>query len=147
MKKILVSACLAGKRCRYNAENKPNENVIALKEKYDLILVCPEVLGGLETPRSPAEIRGKKVISKDGKDVTEMFETGAKKTLEIAKQNKCRAAVFKSKSPSCGKNIIYDGSFSGKLTSGDGICTKLLEENNIFVLDENHISELDKFFD
>lgn len=146
MENILVSACLLGEKCRYNAEAKPNEKIIGLNKKYNTVAVCPEMLGGLETPRPPAEIKNGRVIARNGKDVTKMFETGAEKALEIAKNNNCKAAILKAKSPSCGKGVVYDGSFSGKLICGDGVTAKLLEKNDIFIVDENSIGKLDEFF-
>ena len=142
MENILVSACLLGENCRYDGKAKPNENIKKLKNTYNLIPVCPEVLGGLETPRSPAEILGRKVINKDGADVTAYFENGAEKALETAIKNRCKIAVLKANSPSCGKGRVYDGSFSGKLIDGNGICASLLLKNGIMVFDENNIDTL-----
>lgn len=133
---ILVSACLLGDACRYDGKSKPCEKVEALKEKYNLIKICPEVEGGLATPRTPCEICGKRVIDKFGEDKTEQYQTGAKKALGAALENNCRLAVLKEKSPSCGKGKIYDGTFSGKLTFGDGITAAYLEKNGIKVITE-----------
>ena len=133
---ILVSACLLGERCRYDGKSKPCDEVIKLNEKYNLIPVCPEVLGGLETPRTPCEIRNGKVISANGIDRTIEYTTGAQIALEIAKENNCKVAILKSKSPSCGKGKIYDGTFSGTLTDGNGITAQLLTENGIDVYNE-----------
>ena len=133
---ILVSACLLGERCRYDGKSKPCDEVIKLNEKYNLIPVCPEVLGGLETPRTPCEIQNGRVISADGIDRTIEYTTGAQITLEIAKENNCKVAILKSKSPSCGKGKIFDGTFSGTLTDGNGITAQLLTENGIDVYNE-----------
>ena len=133
---ILVSACLLGEKCRFDGKSKPCDKVIKLNEKYNLIPVCPEVLGGLETPRTPCEIRNGKVISANGIDRTIEYTTGAQIALEIAKENNCKVAILKSKSPSCGKGKIFDGTFSGTLTDGNGITAQLLTENGIDVYNE-----------
>lgn len=134
--KIAVSSCLLGICCKYNGKSNYNEQIINLKEKFELIPICPEVLGGLTTPRVPSEIIGNKVINKEGIDVTNNYCLGARKALEILKTNNIDIAILKSKSPSCGKNKIYDGTFSNTLISGNGITTKLFLENNIKVYDE-----------
>lgn len=139
--KILVSACLLGKPCRYDGRSKPCEKVIELARRDDveIIEICPEQFGGLPTPRVPSEKVGDRVISKDGKDVTEFFEKGAKKALAIAKENSCDYAILKSLSPSCSVCGIYDGSFSGKVVDGMGVTAKLFAENGIKVVSENEI--------
>ena len=139
---ILVSACLLGVCCRYDGESKPNQNVIKLREKFTLIPICPEVDGGLPTPRTPSEGVGDRVIMRDGKDVTDNFRLGAELALERARTFSCLAAVLKARSPSCGSNSIYDGSFSGTLTDGDGVAAKLLKENGIDVYTEDEIDRL-----
>ncbi len=142
MEKILVSACLLGVPCRYDGKSKPQQEVMALKNKYELIPVCAEVLGGLTTPRIGAEIIGNKVIRKDGVDVTYEYNKGADKILEIAKENNCKIAILKSKSPSCGKGEVYDGTFKKALIKGDGILTRLLIKNGIAVYSEKEIDKL-----
>lgn len=139
--KILVSSCLVGKNCKYNGENNYNEKVINYIKNKDVYLVCPEQLGGMSTPRLASERKGNKVINKEGKDVTKYFVEGAYKVLEIALKNNIKKAILKSKSPSCGLNLIYDGTFSNKLVSGDGITTELLKKNNIEILTENDLHE------
>ena len=103
------------------------------------IPVCPEVLGGLRTPRTPAEIRDERVITKDGRDVTEEYVRGAEETLQIAREKNCRRAVLKERSPSCGSGFIYDGTFSKKLIPGDGITVRLLKKAGICVYGENSL--------
>ncbi len=142
MKKIIVSACLLGTPCRYDGKSKPSEAVIALGEKYELVPVCPECFGGLSTPRKPCEIKNGRVIRIDGKDCTHEYTLGAQKSLEIARENEADIAILKSKSPSCGKYQIYDGTYSGTLISGQGIAAKLFMENNITVLDEEELENL-----
>ena len=140
-KNILVSACLLGESCRYDGKSKPCERVIALKDTYNLIAVCPEVMGGLPTPRVPSEICGARVLMKDGRDVTENYNRGAEKALEIARENACTVAVLKEKSPSCGSGLIHNGLFDGGLVEGDGITAQLLKKAGIRVLGESEITE------
>ena len=141
MKNILVSACLLGKPCRYDGKSKPCERVIALSNTYNLIPICPEVMGGLPTPRTPSEICGERVLMKDGRNVTENYNSGARKALEIARKNACTVAILKEKSPSCGSGLIHNGLFDGGLVEGDGITTQLLKQNGICVLGESEITE------
>ncbi|MBQ8344631.1 MAG: DUF523 domain-containing protein [Clostridia bacterium] len=140
--KLIVSKCLLGYPCRYDGKSVPSQAVIDLQNKYELVPVCPEELGGLLTPRIPAEIVGDRVIRKDGKDITLEYTSGAVAALEIARENNCTVAILKSKSPSCGKGKIYDGTFSGRLTDGDGICVSLFKENNIDIFTENETDKL-----
>lgn len=139
---ILVSACLLGVCCRYDGASKPCQKVINLRDKFLLVPICPEVDGGLPTPRTPSEGVGQRVLMKDGKDVTENFRLGAELALEKAKTFSCTVALLKARSPSCGSNAIYDGSFSGTLTEGDGVAAKLLKENGIDVYTEDEIDIL-----
>ena len=141
-KNILVSACLLGEACRYDGKSKPCEAVIALQEKYSLIPICPEVMGGLPTPRIPSEICGDRVLMKDGTNVTENYRRGAEEALRIARENQCTVAILKEKSPSCGSGLIHNGRFDGGLTEGDGITAQLLKANGIRVLGESEISSL-----
>lgn len=132
---ILVSACLCGVNCKYNGQNNLNPEVLEIVKKGEGILVCPEQLGGLETPRSPSEIKiindEVHVINKEGKDVTANFKKGAEEVLKLAKQLKIKKAILRKKSPSCGYGEIYDGTFTNTLTKGNGITANLLIENNI----------------
>ncbi len=140
---IIVSACLAGKPCRYDGKAKRNDEIAALYERGEAVLVCPEEMGGLKTPRAPSEIEsgtgadvlcGKaRVVAKDGRDVTGEFVLGAQKTLAAALGCGAKRAVLKAKSPSCGCGTIYDGTFSGKLREGDGVATALLRQNGVEV--------------
>ena len=135
----LVSACLAGVKCRYDGEAKTCQKVIELVKQGGAIPVCPEQLGGLTTPRTPSEQKGDKVITNKGEDVTLQFEKGAEEALKIAKLANCSEAILKAKSPSCGSSKVYDGSFSGKLVDGDGVFVKLLRKNNIKIYTEEDI--------
>ena len=138
---ILVSACLLGECCRYDGKSKPCERVITLSDTYNLIPICPEVMGGLPTPRIPSEICGELVLMKDGRNVTRNYNNGAQKALEIAIENACTVAILKEKSPSCGSGLIHNGLFDGGLVEGDGITTQLLKKNGIRVLGESEITE------
>ena len=141
-KNILVSACLLGEPTRYDGKSKPCEAVISLREKYNLIPVCPEVLGGLPTPRTPSERVGDRVIMRDGCDVTENFRLGAERALGIYRENNCEFAVLKARSPSCGKGEIYDGSFSGRLTEGEGVFAEMLGDAGVEIFSEEEIERL-----
>lgn len=134
---ILVSACLLGVRVRYDGKSKPCQKAIDLLNKHHLIPVCAEVMGGLPTPRVPAERVADRVITRDGRDVTEQYERGAQEILRLAQMYGCRIAILKEKSPSCGKGRIYDGTFSGTLTQGDGVLAQLLMQHGITVAGES----------
>lgn len=140
--KLLVSACLLGENCKYNGGNNYNEAVSNLGEKFEIIPVCPEVFGGLSIPREPCEILNGKVISKIGEDCTVQYNDGAEKTLYIAGECNAVYALLKERSPSCGKNFVYDGSFSSKLTNGNGITADLLIKNGVLVFGESEINKL-----
>ena len=139
---ILISACLLGCACRYDGKSKPHPDVQKLMEKHTLIPVCPEIYGGLPTPRPPSEIAGDRVINSEGKDVTAEYMRGAKEALRMAEQFGCTAAVLKAKSPSCGRGAVYDGTFSRTLTNGDGITVTLLQKHGIKVYTEDEITAL-----
>lgn len=140
--KLLISACLLGVPCRYDGGSKPCPAALALREKYELIPVCPEVFGGLPTPRPPCEIRDGRVTDVDGNDRTDAYRLGAEKALAEAKKYGVTKAVLKERSPSCGKGIVHDGTFSGGLTVGDGITAALFAENGITVIGESGIGTL-----
>ena len=142
MEKILISACLLGINCKYNGKNNYNSLIEKLKEKYILIPICPEQMGGLSTPRNPSEIKGDKVISSAGDDVTTNFIAGANKALDIAKKENISIAILKEGSPSCGSNYIYDGTFTKTKVDGMGITARLLSNNNIKIYNENNFGEL-----
>ena len=142
MEKILVSACLLGISCRYDGRSVPNDRVIALGEKYALIPICPEIYGGLPTPRTPSERVGERVLMKDGTDVTENYARGAEATLRFAEISGARYAILKAKSPSCGKGKIYDGTFTGNLVTGDGVTAENLTRVGINVLTEDELDLL-----
>ena len=140
---ILVSACLLGINCKYNGDNNNHEIVKKYLKDKQFILVCPEQLGGLSTPRVPSEILNKngKIIvkSKDGLDVTENFISGAYETLKIAKIYNCKEAILKEGSPSCGCNKIYDGTFSNRKIDGSGITAMILKKEGINIISEKEL--------
>ena len=140
--KILVSACLLGQNCKYSGGNNYNKDVVALGKKFELVPICPEVFGGLDTPRSPSEIIGDRVMNKDGEDVTEQFKCGAEQALYIANENNCGVAVLKERSPSCGCGKIYDGSFTSTVIDGNGIAAQLFLNNGIEIYGESKINKL-----
>ena len=136
---IIVSACLAGVECRYNGQGFSIPKIIEMVKKGQAIALCPEILGNLPTPRLSAEQCDRRIISRDGQDLTNEYIAGAKIALNIAKIVGCKKAILKSKSPTCGCGMIYDGTFSGKLIEGDGVFCKLLQEENIEVYTEDKI--------
>jgi len=141
---ILVSHCLLGEPCRYDGRSVAVPALKQLEEAgHTLIPVCPEVLGGLPTPRSPAELQpGGRVLSKAGEDVTRSYYAGAQRALEIAEANGCTLAVLKCKSPSCGGRQVYDGTFTQTLIDGQGVAAKLLTQAGVRVLGEDEIDRI-----
>lgn len=140
--KLLVSACLLGENCKYSGGNNYSPAAAALAERFELIPVCPEQLGGLPTPRVPAERVGDRVLTRDGADVTDAYRLGAEKTLETALANGVKRAALQERSPSCGCGTVYDGTFSGTLTAGRGVTAALLEKNGVEVYESTRISAL-----
>lgn len=141
MEYIVISACLLGLPCRYDGAEKADEKVLELLNRDDILLIplCPEQLGGMATPREPAEQKNGGVLNKKGEDVTEYFKKGANQVLKIAKMYGCTKAILKERSPSCGCGKIYDGNFTRTLIQGDGITTELLKKNGIEVVGESKI--------
>ena len=139
--RILVSACLLGTACRYDGQSRPHPMMEELCRRHQVIPVCGEILGGLPTPRIPAERRGERVVTKDGRDVTENYQRGAREVLRLGRLFDCRTAVLKEKSPSCGSGRIYDGTFTGTLCSGWGVTAELLRRNGFRVLGESDLEE------
>ena len=140
--KIMVSACLAGENCKYNGGNNRNEKVLQLMAEHDVILVCPEQMGGLPTPRVPSELRDGVVTARDGRIVDREFRDGAAKCLEIARQEQPDLIVLQSRSPSCGVKQRYDGSFTGTLVEGSGVTAQLLMENGFRCVDAEDLGDI-----
>jgi len=146
---ILVSACLLGINCKYNGDNNKNDEVVEYLRDKQFIIICPEQLGGMPTPREPSEIvrldgeaviKGEtNVISNKRLDVTREFKKGAQESLKIAQIYNCKEAILKEGSPSCGSNYIYDGTFSGKKIDGVGVTTALLRSSGIKVMSEKEL--------
>ena len=133
--KVLVSACLLGVNCKYNGENNYSDKIMEYLKDKEIVPICPEQLGGLTTPRLPAEGKEEKVFTIDGHDVTENFKRGAEEVLELAKRLDITKAVLKSRSPSCGMGLIEDGTFSHSYIEGNGVCL----ENGIEVISSDDI--------
>lgn len=135
--RILVSACLLGEPCRYDGKALPCEEVMALAATHDLVPACPEVLGGLPTPRTPSEITANgRVVDREGNDRTAAFASGACTTVEVAQENNCSRAILKSRSPSCGVDQIYDGTFTGTIIPGEGFAAAALRSAGLQLADE-----------
>ena len=139
--RLLVSACLLGCPCRYDGASKPCPAVLALAERHELVPVCPEQLGGLPTPRPPAERREDRVVTQSG-DVTEQYRRGAAEAVRLARLLRCDGAVLKEKSPSCGRGAVYDGTFTRTLTPGDGVTAEALLAAGIPVYGESEAGSL-----
>ena len=147
---VLVSACLAGRACRFDGSGAYEDEVAALVEEGRAVLVCPEVDGGLGTPRPPAEIVGgdgadvlagrARVVTHQGADVTDAYVKGAERALAAAQRAGATSAILKARSPSCGVGRIYDGSFSRTLEAGDGVTAALLEANGVHVMSDEDIA-------
>ncbi|MBQ5851341.1 MAG: DUF523 domain-containing protein [Lachnospiraceae bacterium] len=139
---ILVSACLLGVHCRYDGNGVLQEEIKQLSKEHHLIPVCPEIFGGLATPRDPAERIGECVITKKGEDVTAQYTKGAEEVLQLCKFYDCHYAILKERSPSCGYGKIYDGAFCGTLIEGNGVTAQLLADYGVEIYVESKISEL-----
>lgn len=146
MESLLISACLLGADCKYSGGNNrlPDEQLRRLREKYRLVPACPETAGGLPIPRQPSERLGDKVVSRLGADVTGEFCKGGAAALELSKRFGCKKALLKENSPSCGSGRIYDGSFTGTLTAGDGVAAAMLKAAGVSVYGESALEELMK---
>ena len=140
--KIMVSGCLLGENCKYSGGNNFNEKLVRLLEGHEVISVCPEVMGGLSVPRIPCEIVDGVVMGKDGVSYDAQFVKGAELTLEIAKREEIDLAILQPRSPSCGKGIIYDGTFTGGKTYGDGKTARLLIDHGFHVLTASEAEEV-----
>lgn len=154
MSKVLVSACLLGHKVRYDGHDKLQNHVRlqAWLQAGKIVTLCPEMAGGLSTPRAPAEIQNNKngqdvlkgqaiILTNNGKDVTAQFIEGAHQTLALAKKHNVKVAILKANSPSCGSQMIYDGTFSNQRIVGMGVTAALLKNHEILVFDENQIDE------
>lgn len=134
-----ISACLCGVSCRYDGKHNLVEDARRIYDEGRAILVCPEVMGGLSTPRHPCEILEGKVVNCEGEDKTSEFTLGAEKALELCRRYNVKKAILKQSSPSCGSELVYDGTFTSRKISGEGITAGLLRKNGITVVDEGQI--------
>ncbi|GLU45868.1 DUF523 domain-containing protein [Nocardiopsis ansamitocini] len=155
MERILVSACLMGQPVRYDGRAKPTDHVVFGRWRAEgrLVAFCPEIAGGLPVPRPPAEIEPGRdasavlageahIRTPDGDDATRFFLAGAHAALRAARKHGVRLAVLKEGSPSCGLHEVYDGTFTGARTPGEGVTTRLLRDNGIDVFTENEILQV-----
>ncbi|WP_341502537.1 DUF523 domain-containing protein [Gallaecimonas sp. GXIMD4217] len=144
MERILISACLLGQPVRYDGRAKAQSHPAIERWRAEgrLLVLCPEVAGGLPVPRPPAELQGGQVIASSGQDVTAAFRLGADQALALCRRHQIRFALLKANSPSCGNVQIYDGSFSGRLIDGQGVTARLLTENGVRVYSELQLDEL-----
>ena len=140
--KLLISACLMGLGCRYDGKELNKIDITPLLERYELIPICPEIYGGLPTPRTPSERVGERVVMKDGRDVTQEFHRGGEAACRLALLTGARKALLKEKSPSCGSGKIYDGSFTGRLTDGFGVAAEMLAAAGVAVYGESELPRL-----
>lgn len=140
--KLLISSCLLGNNVKYNGKNNYVEGIYKLKDLYDLVIVCPEVMGGLSIPRIPSEIINDEVINKEKINVTKEFNKGKDIVLDLVKKYDIKKALLKDGSPSCGSTYIYDGTFTGKRIKSLGITSRCLKELNIKIYTENNWMEL-----
>ena len=139
--RVLVSACLLGVACRYDGQSKAYPLIKELCRRHEVVPICPEQLGGLPTPRTPAERQGERVVTKTGDDVTQQYRRGAEEAVRLAQTLGCTVAVLKERSPSCGSGQIYDGTFTGTLTAGDGTAARQLRDAGIRVIGESQLAE------
>lgn len=136
---VLISMCLCGVHCRYDGRDVHFEAFDHLSDFVNLIPICPEIMGGLPTPRPPAEKIDNRIVTNEHEDVSEQYVRGAFTALSIAKKFKCNVAILKEYSPSCGVNKIYDGSFTGRKIEGLGVTAKLLIDNGLEVYSDEDI--------
>lgn len=141
---LLISACLLGLACRYDGKSKPLDIAVlrALMARWQLVPVCPEQLGGLASPRPPSERRGETVVSRSGADVTAQYRRGAQQACYLCALFGCETALLKERSPSCGSGAVYDGSFTGTLTAGDGVTAAALKAQGVQVYGESQLAAL-----
>ena len=138
---IVVSACLLGRNCKYNGKNNRNERVLSAIEGHNILPVCPEVTGGLPTPRKPSELRNGCAVNNAGEDVDRFFKGGVKKTMEVLKGISIDCAVLQSRSPSCGVKQIYDGTFTKTLIDGRGLFAQALADTGVRLIDAEDVPE------
>ena len=141
MIKVIVSACLLGSPVRPDGGDKKLDHPVLRRwlEEGRIVSACPEMLGGLPTPRPPAEIVARRVVTRDGRDVTQAFEDGARAVAALAEADRIRVAILKEGSPSCGSSLIYDGTFRGTKVPGEGVTAAFLRNQGIAVFSEEEL--------
>ena len=139
--KYAISKCLCGENCKYNGKNNLDLKIKELEENNEVILICPEVFGGLPIPRIPFELKNGKAINKEGLDITDKVLKGCEIAFKMIKENKIDKVILKENSPTCGVNFIYDGTFTHTKIKGMGLLTKMLKENNIIVISDVDFNE------
>lgn len=139
MRKVFVSACITGIHCRYDGSAVWAEVLDTIEDEVCLIPVCPEVYGGMPTPRNSGERLGEKVIDSHGADVTDYYTRGAEDLIRLAKRLGVTAAILKERSPSCGCGVIYDGTFTSKKIKGNGVFAQLLKDAGIHIFSETDL--------
>jgi uncharacterized protein YbbK (DUF523 family) len=144
LKNILVSDCLLGSRVRYDGNHCSlgKSKIHLLKENFNIIAICPEVMSGMSVPREPIEIKNSKVIKQDQTDITSSFDRVFKYLENLLNEKDIKYAVLKDFSPSCGSTFIYDGSFSGVKIPGNGLITSYLKKQNVEIFNEDNLDEL-----
>lgn len=149
MKKILTSSCLYGDHCRYDAKDVPllDETYLKWKQEGRLVKVCPEVFGGLPTPRPDSQRQGDKVTACTGKDVTAEYTAGAREALRLAKEYDVAFCLMKQDSPSCGSKEIYDGTFTDTKIKGEGLAVQFLREAGFKVFAEEDMEEAMRYLE
>lgn len=155
--KILVSSCLLGKNCAYDGASRASNEVVTICNRVGYVDICPEMVGGLSCPRERHEIAegagrdvlegDARVISSEGEDHTHFFVRGAEQTLKVARGNGIKVAILKSKSPSCGKGTVHDGTFKGSYIEGNGVAAELLIEHGIKVFTEKETQYIPALFE
>ena len=142
--RLLISACFLGRPCKYDGGHNalPEETLVSLRERWELVPVCPETAGGLPIPREPSEREDGRVVSRSGADVTAAYEAGARTALSLAQRFDCSAALLKERSPSCGCGAIYDGTFSHTVIPGDGVTAEALRAEGLALYGESDIGKL-----
>ena len=143
--KIFVSSCLLGYPWRYDGSHKRNQELINLLEGHEIIHGCCEYLANFSIPHLPIELKDQQAFFSNGADVTEQLKIGAKRAYQIYQYNHCDFAILKSKSPSCGRDRIYDGSFTGQMIQGDGFVTQLFKQHHIEIFNENELNQIKEF--
>lgn len=138
---IAVSKCLCGYNCKYNGGNNLRDYLKKLEDNNEVLLICPEVFGGLPIPRIPFELINGRAINKDGIDVTDKVIDGCNKALKLIKENNITKVILKENSPTCGVNYIYDGTFTHTKIKGCGLLTKMLKDENIKVYSDEEFYE------